>query len=192
MKFNTSARVVTSPPYAMGLPYVDTDRLSLLVLGLADSGSLRPLEQLLTGNREIPKKTLTVLTESIASNAARFPDDVMSAILEIETIHSVPEAGFRRRAVAPLLYQYLSDMSEVFSVISANPTIASSVFVVGENSTNSMSGERIRIRTPELLASVAASSGLQVDEMIRLETWPRFDMHSVNSIEAETAIVLSR
>src|SRR5262249_39466274 len=36
--------IVTSPPYATALPYIDTDRLSLLLLGLATPREVRHLE----------------------------------------------------------------------------------------------------------------------------------------------------
>ena len=45
--------IITSPPYATALPYIDTDRLSLLsILGLP-SKKRRKTEFVLTGSREI-------------------------------------------------------------------------------------------------------------------------------------------
>ena len=44
--------VITSPPYATALPYIDTDRLSLVLLGLAQARHLRELERVLYGSRE--------------------------------------------------------------------------------------------------------------------------------------------
>src|SRR5207247_6086504 len=45
--------VITSPPYATALPYIDTQRLSLAFLGLSKASEIRILERSLIGNREI-------------------------------------------------------------------------------------------------------------------------------------------
>src|SRR5262249_20113364 len=37
--------IVTSPPYATALPYIDTDRLSILALGLAEASEILTLER---------------------------------------------------------------------------------------------------------------------------------------------------
>ncbi len=47
--------ILTSPPYATALPYIDTDRLSLLILMGIYANKRRPLEQELVGSREIRK-----------------------------------------------------------------------------------------------------------------------------------------
>src|SRR6266571_804321 len=48
--------VITSPPYATALPYIDTQRLSLAFLGHATESELGGLERALIGNREIGKR----------------------------------------------------------------------------------------------------------------------------------------
>ena len=45
--------VITSPPYATALPYIDTQRLSLVLLGLIGADELRATEAALVGAREI-------------------------------------------------------------------------------------------------------------------------------------------
>src|SRR5207237_5903274 len=44
---------ITSPPYATALPYVDTQRLSLCLLGLIGSDQIMTTERTLIGGREI-------------------------------------------------------------------------------------------------------------------------------------------
>ncbi len=184
--------VVTSPPYAMGLPYVDTDRLSLLALRMTTASELRGLERLLTGNRELSKSDLNSLNEAATVNPSHLPDAVMSVIRQVRELHLDSRAGFRRVAIAALLYRYFTDLADVFEAIANNSSIESAVFVVGENTTTSMDGDALRIETPKLLSYLAESRGLTTDEIISLETWPRFDIHSANSIKVESAIVLSR
>ena len=47
---------ITSPPYAMALPYIDTQRLSLVWLGLVEPGGIAGLEAELIGSRELRGK----------------------------------------------------------------------------------------------------------------------------------------
>ena len=48
--------VITSPPYATALPYLDTDRLSLSYLGLLSRGEQRSRDQNMIGNREVTER----------------------------------------------------------------------------------------------------------------------------------------
>src|SRR5262249_23680959 len=48
--------VITSPPYATALPYLDTDRLSLYYLGLLSRSGHRSRDLEMIGNREISDK----------------------------------------------------------------------------------------------------------------------------------------
>ena len=45
--------VITSPPYANALPYIDTQRLSLVLLGLIDAKEIMAVDRTLIGSREI-------------------------------------------------------------------------------------------------------------------------------------------
>ncbi len=64
------------------------------------------------------------------------------------------------------------------------------VFIVGKNRTRAGT-EQIVIDTPALLASTAETVGFAVDELFRLETWPRFGLHHTNGIAHESAVLLS-
>src|SRR5262249_30986834 len=59
--------VVTSPPYATALPYIDTDRLSLVLLGLSPAGELRELERVLYGSREWTTREASVWNERLTA-----------------------------------------------------------------------------------------------------------------------------
>jgi site-specific DNA-methyltransferase (cytosine-N4-specific) len=48
--------IITSPPYATALPYLDTERLSLIVLGLLQHTDHKVSESLMVGTREISEK----------------------------------------------------------------------------------------------------------------------------------------
>ncbi|HEY5170088.1 MAG TPA: hypothetical protein VIK54_00005, partial [Acidimicrobiia bacterium] len=68
--------ILTSPPYATALPYIDTDRLSILALGLADVSALTPLERDLLGSREWVRAEQMYWDERRASNADKMPPAV--------------------------------------------------------------------------------------------------------------------
>ncbi len=56
--------ILTSPPYATALPYIDTDRLSLLLLFGMDSVTRARIEESLTGSREIRERQRRELEKS--------------------------------------------------------------------------------------------------------------------------------
>lgn len=71
--------VISSPPYATALPYIDTNRLNMLVLEGYNASRRVPIEAEMTGTREIRKSTRCMYEEkikaedygSITSNTAR-------------------------------------------------------------------------------------------------------------------------
>ena len=64
---------VTSPPYAMALPYIDTQRLSLVWLGLVQSSELGKLEAQLIGSREFRGEGRRELRTKMDTNADNLP-----------------------------------------------------------------------------------------------------------------------
>lgn len=90
--------VVTSPPYATALPYIDTDRLSLLAIMGIPSHVRSHLEGNLTGSREIRrserKETEARLLDDSAFDV--LPREVVTAIRDIYKANSSVEVGFRR------------------------------------------------------------------------------------------------
>lgn len=183
--------VVTSPPYATALPYIDTDRLSIVLFGLASAGAIRGLEQDLTGSREWPARDANAWLEAFIQNSAGLPDEVLEVLNLIESNNRKTDAGFRRRAVPTLLYRYFAQMGQTLDALAA--TMASGenvVMVVGNNRTGS-GAYQVEIRTPELLGRLSESRGFSYTERIRLETWARFGMHSKNAVNSEDAVVMT-
>src|SRR5262249_46991817 len=98
-----AALVVTSPPYATALPYIDTDRLSLVALGIATSRSLRQLEASLIGSREWDKQEQRRWETAMVSDGYRLPTAIVRLCHNVYAANR--SAGFRRRAVPGLLYR---------------------------------------------------------------------------------------
>ena len=76
--------VLTSPPYATALPYIDTDRLSLLTLIGMDSTTRRPVEHKLIGSREIVTKERRQMEESIQRGGYGLPESIIVYLQDLD------------------------------------------------------------------------------------------------------------
>lgn len=182
--------VVTSPPYATALPYIDTQRLSLAFLGLLTPSQLREAEARLIGNREISAKEREMEERRLRETVRTFPKDVAKLLVTASDLAAGEGNGFRRRNVPALLLRYFDDMRRVFQNVRSHVAPGGAfAMVVGPNRTT-LSGELINIDTPRLLASVAAEVGWAVDELVALDAYQRFSVHQENSIKEEALVVL--
>lgn len=184
--------VITSPPYATALPYVDTQRLSLVLLGLINANDIRTTEKLLIGNREITPRERNLLNASIKENADRLPEMCISLCRDMLAALNSSSDGFRRQNMPALIYQYCRDMRLVFEglcrLLRNNAPL---VFIVGPNKTT-LGDRDFIIETPKLLADLAASCGLTFQYGQLLESYHRFDVHQANSIRSESMLVFRR
>jgi Putative RNA methylase family UPF0020 len=184
--------IITSPPYATALPYIDTDRLSIILLGLADPAEIRTLEQDLFGSREWNKSQSRFWHEAMLRNDSSLPDAVTGLLGGIAERNIAEGAGFRRAAVPGLLYKYFSAMHRSFAVWSGLQRPGErAVLVVGRNRTGPPENRQI-IDTPQLLAAVAEVAGYRLVVRRPFETWPRYGLHADNGVRGEDAIVLER
>jgi site-specific DNA-methyltransferase (cytosine-N4-specific) len=184
--------VVTSPPYATALPYIDTDRLSLVALGLAGPRALRLMEADLTGSREWSTAEANRWWRLLRGNDEGLPSAVRALLADITSANELAKAGFRRAAVPPLLYRYFTDMRRNFAAWADQLSPGEyAVVVVGRNRTGPRDAQ-VLIDTPRLLGECATQAGFAVADLISLETWPRFGLHAANGVQAEDALVLRR
>ncbi len=180
---------ITSPPYATALPYIDTQRLSLCLLGLIDSGSIAARDRALIGSREITGTQRLSLESELDGNDT-LPASVLRVCGDLYERSMDGASGFRRRNVPALVYRYFRDMAETFrSVGRALTPDAPFALVVGRNRTT-LGGKEVTIDTPHLLGEIAAESGFRVEDVLELDTFQRFDVHSRNSIRSESLMIL--
>lgn len=182
---------ITSPPYAMALPYIDTQRLSLVWLGLIESAEIGPLEAGLVGSREMGVVTRRKFKLQMEDNAANLPSAQVEFCLQLQAALSSDD-GFRRQAVPTLLYRYFSGMQAVMNGVQAvmKPN-APFGLIVGHNHTT-LGGTRFDIDTPAHLAALAEHIGWHLEELLPLQAYQRFGLHAVNAVGAESLIVLKR
>lgn len=180
---------LTSPPYATALPYIDTQRLSLVWLGLIPPSEIIPLEARLVGSREVRGESKSSLLASLHRNDAHLPARQVKYCRALQA--ALTEAdGFRRQAVPLLLYRYFAGMSQVFRAL--RPLMkngAPFALIVGGNHTV-LSGRRFDINTPEHLVEIAEGCGWEHVETVPLQTYQRYGYHMSNAIKAEGLVIV--
>jgi SAM-dependent methyltransferase len=181
---------LTSPPYATALPYIDTQRLSLVWLGLTPPSEILPLEARLVGSREVRgQQTKRVLLDQLLGNAAGLPEGQANYCRMLQG--SIGEGdGFRRQAVPLLLYRYFDGMAKVF--LAMRPLMrkgAPFALIVGGNHTV-LSGKRFDIDTPQHLAEIAVACGWTHAETVPLQTYQRYGYHMDNAVTAEAMVIV--
>ena len=182
---------ITSPPYATALPYIDTQRISLVWLGLCQPNNIMKLESTLIGSREFYNVQKDALYDKMLCNADSLPVDVISLIHELQN-SLTDQDGFRKKAVPLLLYRYFADMQKMFcNVCNMMKPKAKYALVVGNNKTT-IGGKLNVIDTPALLAQVASNCGWRIVELLPLQTYQRYGLNAKNAITCETLIVLEK
>jgi len=182
---------VTSPPYVTALPYIDTQRLSLVWLGLCKPTDIGSMESKLTGSREFANGAQKSWIEMMESNAVSLPESAYQFCALLQRAVSESD-GFRRKVVPFLMYRYLSDMQSIFSnILTTLRHGAPFALVVGHNHTT-LGGRRFDIDTPDLLRIIATHCGWEHSESIPLQTYQRYGLHMSNAVRDETLLILRK
>jgi DNA modification methylase len=186
--------VVTSPPYATALPYIDTDRLSLLAILGVKSRVRADLEATLTGSREIRnRERLALETELIAESAGNeLPTDVVEAIRQIHEANAAGDVGFRRTNVAALLWRYFTDMKANLQQVSRVLKPGARAFYVLGDSRTKAGDHWVAIETCKHLTSIAGSLGLRMHESIPIDVTTERYQHMKNAITKNHVVVFER
>lgn len=182
--------LITSPPYATALPYLDTDRLSLIVLGLLPRQEHRSRETLMIGTREVTEGHRQREWARFLARQSELPQEVSDLILGISDHYHSDQVGFRRRNLPALLGKYYLDMLDAMK--SARRMMrkgASGFYVVGNNSTT-VDGDRVEIPTDEFLFKIGSNAGWQPVEAIDMELLPSRDIFRDNRGSKESILWL--
>ncbi len=180
--------LITSPPYATALPYIDTDRLSLIVLGLVPHKQHKVIESSMVGTREISERQRREEWERYINRRHELPKAVNRLIDQVAAFNHGDHVGFRRRNLPALLGKYYLDMLD--SMRSAHLLMkkgARGYYVVGNNSTI-LNGQKLEIPTNEFLYEIGAAAGWRQDEMIPMELLASRDIFRENRGSAETIL----
>jgi hypothetical protein len=184
--------IVTSPPYATALPYLDTDRLSLIYLKLLSRSKHRAYDYEMIGNREVSTGRRQDYWERYTQRRASWPERICSVIDRIHERNQLSNAGFRRRNLPALLAQYFADMEEVLTGFFAVLKPGAPAVVVAGNNHTIADGERIEIETAQLLGELGCAVGLPLEEAIPMEMLVSRDIFRKNRGSSETILVFRR
>lgn len=173
--------VVTSPPYFTALPYIDTDRLSLLtILGIPRSEN-SIIEKAITGSREITKKQKLDLESTL--NELRLPSSVLDIVNKIQTaLLKDDTAGFRKQNIPSLLIRYFSDMNQVMNNLYRVLKKDGLAWIVLGNNKTSIGDEDFLIDSVSLLRDIALSIGFKLYDEINISVTRENMKHIRNSI----------
>ena len=182
--------VITSPPYATALPYLDTDRLSLVVLGLLSRKGHREREADMIGTREVTERERLLQWQRFEARKRELPDAVVTLIDHIASHYHAEsdDVGFRRRNLPALLGKYFLDMLDAMrSARALMRRGGKGYYVVGNNSTE-IRGERVEIATDEFLFAIGEAAGWKQLEAIDMELLPSRDIFRDNRGSKETIL----
>lgn len=184
--------VITSPPYATALPYLDTDRLSLSYLELLPRASHRAKDLEMIGNREITEKRRRAQWQQYLDRRQDLPLAVRALIERVEEENSGGTVGFRRRNLGALLATYFFDMRSVLTQIhEALKPRGQAYLVVGNNRTKTPLGS-IEICTSELLLTMAESIGFGDCQRNGMEMLHSRDIFRENRTPSEHILSMRR
>lgn len=182
--------IITSPPYETALPYIDTQRLSLVLLGDIVGAQVSETERALIGARDLGRTERRQLEQEIREGTAEVPPSVLGLCRDLLSAAAAPGNGFRRVARPALVLRYFKGMASFFagSIRALRPGGVAAL-VVGSNRTV-LGGREFVIDTPRLLADVARHTGYLVEDLRSMDTYPRYDLHQKNSIDSEQLVIL--
>jgi len=180
--------LVSSPPYATALPYIDTDRLSLIVLGLLSREQHRDVETFMIGTREVTEGQRRSAWDRYVARKNELPKRVTKLIDQIAKHNHGGNVGFRRRNLPALLGKYFLDMLDAMrSARTLMAPGAHGYYVVGNNSTV-VGSRKIEIPTEEILFEIGELAGWQPVEMIPMELLVSRDIFKENRGSAEAIL----
>jgi DNA modification methylase len=176
--------IVTSPPYASALPYIDTDRLSILLLFSVKSKQRAEIEKSLIGAREITKRERDA-TDELITNKEFDLIRSQTATHIIQAVHAqnlTNDAGFRKKNTASLLYRYYNDMAMVLNNIDKVVKKEGSIFfVIGDNRTET-NGSKILIKSGKVLQEMGLILGWKLEQVIPITVTQENRLHNKNGI----------
>lgn len=184
--------VITSPPYATALPYLDTDRLSLCYLNLLSRPEHRARDYHMIGNREITERYRQTYLEEFRREQSSLPTGIVKVIDQIHGLNEGGDVGFRRRNLSALLAKYFLDMQCVLESLHTLVRAGGDAYVVVGNNHTIAGGERVEIETDTLLAELGQSVGFELADRVSMEMLVSRDIFKKNASSAETILRFRR
>lgn len=184
--------IVTSPPYATALPYIDTDRLSLIFLGLLQRSDHRHLDTMMIGNRELTTGRREEYWQYYNDHRSLLPDATKSMIDRIDRLNRQVAVGFRRRNVAALLSRYFFDMRKALREMHVLLKRGGSAFLVIGNNRTVAGGVAVEVNTADHLAEIGADVGFNIEDDLSMDMLVSRDIFKNNAVRSERIVRLRK
>lgn len=184
--------IITSPPYATALPYLDTDRLSLIILGLLPREEHRNHDKKMIGNREINNNARTEYWEYFCQNQKQLPKSTVKLLTRIHRLNNGGDVGFRRKNLAALLAKYFFDMRRFFENSQQSLKKGAQMSLVVGNNHTKAGGKDVQIRTAENLAKIAQDLDFEYIGSTDMNMLTSRDIFGANAIPSEQIIQLRK
>ena len=188
--------IITSPPYATALPYIDTDRLSLAFLNLLNKRQKPAVERALIGSREIQTSRKNQLEQEFFDNynCCPLPQKVKETIKRIYDLNHDAQVGFRRKNMTSLLYRYFMDMRtsmlQMHRLLKKNGVC---MIIIGDNITTAGDTKcQIPIPTARFLRLIAEDVGFQTEEEIPITVSRENVAHFRHAITKNKILIFNR
>ena len=182
--------IITSPPYATALPYLDTDRLSLIYLGLLPREQHRSRDNLMIGNREVTTRVRAEYWDYYQANKDLLPETTCALIDEVDRRNKSHSVGFRRRNLPALLAKYFFDMKDVLQQMALLLRTGGFAFVVVGNNRTTAGGSLVEISTADHLRTIAEDVGFKATGDQEMEMLPSRDIFRRNAVPSERILAL--
>ena len=184
--------VITSPPYATALPYIDTDRLSLVYLGLLPRENHRTRDTLMIGNREVTTRGRSEYWTLYEANKSLLPESTQALIERIDRLNKAASVGFRRRNLSALLSKYFFDMREVMRQTLSLLRPGGTLFLVVGNNRTRAGGQPVEIRTAEHLKEIANGVGFLTKDDVAMDMLVSREIFRKNAMPSERIMRLDK
>lgn len=178
--------VITSPPYATALPYLDTDRLSMYVLGLLKPEGMKGLKELMIGERDITPGNREKLELEFLEKYDALDLPGKEKVRKIIEANKDGIVGFRRRNLASTLYRYLVGMKACIGEM--NRLLREGGYcciIIGNNQTRIGGKDLLSIDTPQLLREMAIKEGFELKKTLVMAPTNTYMVHADNMIQDE-------
>ncbi len=186
--------VLTSPPYATALPYVDTDRLSLLILFGIKNNQTNLIENNLIGSRDIKLKERKIYEAIIKKNLPKLINSkfALNTIKKIFKLNNSNNVGFRKKNMSSILIRYFMNMEKVMKnldkIIKINGKL---IFVIGDNFTTA-GNEKIKIQNSKILEEIGQSLNWKLIEKIPITVTKENTINIKNSISNNDILIFKK
>lgn len=182
--------VITSPPYATALPYLDTDRLSLAAICGVDNTHRNALEGVLVGSRETSKSEMADCESLIRGGSdTSLPATTLALLRDLlEAVASDPSAGFRKQQLPTALCKYFVGITHVMAQLGQRMRQGGHLWLVLGDSSTTLGGRKRPIPTVDEVAAISVLAGFDEVERILISVTREDVAHAKHSI-TENAIV---